>query len=177
MQVDGLGDEIEGSRLECLHSGLHIAVSSDNGDWQIRVVLLNMFLGSLKQNTLFAAPKPVSPVMPIEQSDEITIRLKEQMEAGVYRKLGLTIGSLAEQIDIQEHNLRRLINKQLGYRNFNDFLNSYRVEEAAEKLKNEDLPVLTIALDSGFGSLTSFNQAFKQTYGMTPSQHRKQSSG
>lgn len=137
--------------------------------------VLNLYLGGLKKNTLFAVSKPVTAVIPIYESDDLKATLKQKMEQGIYRKAGLTIGELAAQIEIQEHNLRRLINHQLGYRNFNDFLNSYRVEEAARKLKEGDSPIITIALEAGFGSLTSFNQAFKLTFGMTPTQHRRQS--
>jgi AraC-like DNA-binding protein len=39
-------------------------------------------------------------------------------------------------------------------------------------LAAEDLPILTIALDSGYGSIGPFNRAFRQRYGMTPTEYR-----
>jgi AraC-like DNA-binding protein len=137
-------------------------------------VIFSLYLGGLRSDVLFVQPKAPQSMVPIDENNELAARLKETMEAGIYRETGLTIGNLAKQIDMQEHSLRRLINKKLGYRNFNDFLNSYRIEEAAHKLKSESQPILTIALDSGFGSLTSFNSAFKQTFGIPPSQFRKE---
>ncbi|WP_299981655.1 helix-turn-helix domain-containing protein [uncultured Pseudoteredinibacter sp.] len=94
----------------------------------------------------------------------------------IYREMGLTIGQLADKIEIQEYRLRRIINAGLGYRNFNDFLNRYRVQEACERLASkteQDTAVLNIALDAGFRSLSSFNKAFKDSQGMTPTAYRK----
>jgi AraC-like DNA-binding protein len=94
----------------------------------------------------------------------------------LYAEMGLTIGRLAKELDIQEYKLRQMINTQLGYRNFSDFLNSYRINETAQRLRHDndkDLPILTIALDVGFRSLSSFNKAFKTTYGQTPTEYRK----
>jgi len=72
--------------------------------------------------------------------------------------------------------LRDLINDGLGHRNFNAFLNSYRIEEAKAALADPDqidVPVLTIALDAGFQSLAPFNRAFKADTGLTPTEFRR----
>jgi AraC-like DNA-binding protein len=68
--------------------------------------------------------------------------------------------------------LRALINQQQGYRNFNDFLHHYRLQEASARLTSEDLPILTIALESGYASIGPFNRAFRQRFGMTPTEYR-----
>jgi AraC-like DNA-binding protein len=93
-----------------------------------------------------------------------------------YRREGLTIGTLAVRLGIPEHRLRGLINDGLGHRNFNAFLNRYRIEEAKTALADPgqiDVPVLTIALDSGFQSLAPFNRAFKADTGLTPTEFRR----
>lgn len=90
----------------------------------------------------------------------------------LYRREGLTLGALAEALGMGEAALRTLINQQLGYRNFNDFLHHYRLQEAAVRLASEDLPILTIALECGYGSIGPFNRAFRQRMGMTPSEYR-----
>ena len=100
-------------------------------------------------------------------------RLTEAMSGQhLYRREGLTLAALAQDLGLGEAGLRTLINQQLGYRNFNDFLHRYRLQEAAPRLVNEDLPVLTIALECGYGSIGPFNRAFKQSMGMTPSEYR-----
>jgi AraC-like DNA-binding protein len=89
-----------------------------------------------------------------------------------YRSEGLTVASLAAQLDMGQAALRTLINQELGYRNFNDFLHHHRLQEAAARLATEDLPILTIALECGYGSIGPFNRAFRQRFGMTPTEYR-----
>ena len=94
----------------------------------------------------------------------------------VYREPDLSIASLAKKLDIPEYRLRRLINEQLGHRNFSAFINGYRLAEAETALGDPaqaDVPILTIALDAGFGSIGPFNRAFKAHTGLTPSEYRR----
>jgi AraC-like DNA-binding protein len=94
----------------------------------------------------------------------------------IYRQEGLSIGGLAARLDLPEYRLRQLIDEGLGYRNFNAFLNHYRIDEAKAALSNvsqRDVPVLTIAMDAGFQSIGPFNRAFKADTGMTPTEFRR----
>ena len=94
----------------------------------------------------------------------------------VYRQEGLTIGVLAVKLGLPEHRLRTLINEGLGHRNFNAFLNRYRIDEAKAALGDPDqmeVPILTIALDAGFQSITPFNRAFKADTRLTPTEFRR----
>ena len=93
-----------------------------------------------------------------------------------YRQEGLTIGVLAVKLGMPEYRLRTLINDGLGHRNFNAFLNRYRLDEAKAALADRsqaEVPVLTIALDAGFQSLAPFNRAFKADTGLTPTEFRR----
>ncbi|MGJ5196649.1 MULTISPECIES: helix-turn-helix domain-containing protein [unclassified Bradyrhizobium] len=94
----------------------------------------------------------------------------------VYRQENVTIGMLATKLSIPEYRLRRLINGELGYRNFNTFLNAHRIEEAKAALADPaqaEVPVITIAMDAGFQSLGPFNRAFKAVTGVTPTEYRR----
>lgn len=98
----------------------------------------------------------------------------------LYRQEGLTIGVLAGRLGLPEYRLRRAINRGLGYRNFNEYLNRHRLADAKHALADPSqatVPVLTIALDSGFQSLGPFNRAFKADTGMTPTEYRKAAEG
>ena len=93
-----------------------------------------------------------------------------------YRREGLTIGSLSARLGVPEYRLRQLINEGLGHRNFNAFLNGYRIEDAKTALadpEQRDVPVLTIAMDAGFQSLGPFNRAFKASTDLTPTEFRR----
>ncbi|WP_421932902.1 helix-turn-helix domain-containing protein [Phenylobacterium sp.] len=121
-----------------------------------------------------------APVRPIEPADQgLAAALDQAMSVDrAYRQEGLTIGKLAERLGTPEYRLRRLINSRLGQRNFNAYLNSYRIAEAKAALADRDqdaVPILTIALDAGFNSLGPFNRAFRAETGMTPTDFRRAS--
>lgn len=93
-----------------------------------------------------------------------------------WRREGLTIGDLANDLKIPEHRLRRLINDQLGHRNFAAFTNAHRIEAAKAMLADvahARQSVSSIAFDLGFGSLGPFNRGFKEATGVTPSEWRR----
>ncbi len=96
----------------------------------------------------------------------------------LYAQDGVTITALAEVLGTQEHVLRRVINRGLGFRNFNDFLHTHRLREASARLRDpaaRRIPVLTIALEAGYGSIGPFNRAFRERFGMTPTEYRRAS--
>lgn len=102
--------------------------------------------------------------------------LRKLMADGAWREEGLTVAALAVKVGVPEHQLRKLINGQLGYRNFSAFLNSYRIEEAKAALADPAQArrqILQIALDLGYGSIAPFNRAFKDATGLTPTEFRK----
>lgn len=112
--------------------------------------------------------------------DQVHSPLAEQLiaqmsEQRAYAREGLSIDSLATSLATTPHQLRKIINGELGYRNFNAFINGYRVREVANRMKTTEFaqtPVLTLALDAGFRSMAPFNRAFKDTFGRTPSEYR-----
>jgi len=129
--------------------------------------------------TLQAAATPVEiGLAPADRA--ALIKLETEMGAGeAWRREGLTIGALADEVGIPEHRLRRLINDQLGHRNFAAYVNARRIEAAKQRLRDAahaQASVSTIAFDLGFGSLGPFNRAFKDATGVTPSEWRRQGS-
>nr|WP_246312359.1 helix-turn-helix domain-containing protein [Aquabacterium terrae] len=94
----------------------------------------------------------------------------------LYRQPGLTIGALANRLAVPEYRLRRLVNQRLGQRNFNSWLNGYRIADVRAALADPaqaEVPVLTLAMDAGFTSLGPFNRAFKAETGTTPTEYRR----
>jgi len=135
-------------------------------------------------NTASDQPVPTPPEQ-VGEADNVTQQeqryidriLKAMREDRLYAESGLTIGDLATKVSLQEYRLRRLINQTLHFRNFNQFLNQYRIEEAARRLRDPEeahIPISSIALDVGYLSLSSFNKAFKEKLGQTPSAWRQQ---
>ncbi|GAA4650302.1 hypothetical protein GCM10023116_25850 [Kistimonas scapharcae] len=126
-------------------------------------------------NTAIDVNKSEKPASADPIEDTTFSRLQSLMETEfIYREDSLTIGELAGRLNMQEYRLRSLINRQLGYRNFNDYLNHFRIREIRERLSDpnqKEIPILTIALEAGFHSLSAFNRAFKNRMGITPSQY------
>jgi AraC-like DNA-binding protein len=94
-----------------------------------------------------------------------------------YRSENLTVASLAARLDVPEYRLRRVINQRLGHRNFNAYVNGFRLDETCAALADpakRDRPVLSIALDAGFQSIGPFNRAFKAATGLTPTEFRRE---
>jgi AraC-like DNA-binding protein len=144
--------------------GLMAAWNSLGVAWEAPVRVAALPVGAATE----AAP-PADPVL--------LGRLEQMMTAErIYRQDGLTIGGLAVRLRVPEYRLRQAINEGLGYRNFNVFLNRYRIDEAKAALADatqREVPVLTIAMDAGFRSIGPFNRAFKAETGMTPSEFRR----
>jgi AraC-like DNA-binding protein len=82
----------------------------------------------------------------------------------------------ADQVGISKNRLSQIIN-QVYQQNFNQLINEKRIEIAIHRLVNEEWKNLTIegiAQEVGFKSRTTFNKAFQEKTGITPSQFRKQ---
>ena len=92
-----------------------------------------------------------------------------------YRDHRLTIAKLAGEVGVSQDRLRRLINRELGYANFNAYINAIRVDAVRRRFADpgsSDEPILTLAIDAGFKSVSVFNKAFKSATGQTPSHYR-----
>ncbi len=131
----------------------------------------------LRRGTDFAASASGPKSAPQGVTPLLLKRLEQLMtDERVFRQERLTIGALASRLAVPEERLRRAIHEGLGYRNFNAFINHYRLEDAKAALSDPsqcEVPVLTIAMDSGFQSLGPFNRAFKADTGLTPTEYRR----
>lgn len=101
--------------------------------------------------------------------------LKKHMETNEpFLDSSITIQDLSNQMHLNVRDLSVLINHTIG-QHFFDFINNYRIEKAKEILRDPDkkqLTVLEILYEVGFNSKSSFNTAFKNHTGLTPTQYR-----
>jgi AraC-like DNA-binding protein len=87
----------------------------------------------------------------------------------------LTLADLATRLDTTPHKLSEVLNAEIG-QTFYDFVNGYRVREVQRRIKAGEartLKMLALALDAGFASKSTFNQAFKKHTSQTPSDFRE----
>ena len=104
-------------------------------------------------------------------SDRIKVAMEEE---SLFQESSLTVRALAEHLTSQEYLVRRAINNHMGYRNFSEFLNKYRISKAQHLLTDSDEPITNIGFNVGYTSLSSFFTAFKSVHGLTPKQYREQ---
>ncbi|MDX1444369.1 MAG: AraC family transcriptional regulator [Gammaproteobacteria bacterium] len=140
-------------------------------------LVATLLLRSQRANSV----EPAGPLPDPSVADDLPPRmatLLKQLDAflakGGYLQQGLTIKSLSTELACPQYLLRRLINEHIGYRNFSAFLNAYRIPDACKRLATSaHEPILSIALDLGYGSIGPFNRAFKAATGTTPTEYRQ----
>ncbi len=110
----------------------------------------------------------------IPDSDiEIVKSLMENDKA--YLNPELNLSDLAKQANMSRAQLSEIINSGFN-KNFNDFVNMYRVDAFKNMLKNnkhQQLSLLGIAEECGFNSKATFNRVFKKLTNFSPSEYLK----
>ena len=112
--------------------------------------------------------------------DDEATRLKESLFALMdaeqpWKDSELTLADLATRLGTTPHKLSEVLNSEVG-QTFYDFVNGYRVREVQRRIRAGEartLKMLALALDAGFASKSTFNQAFKKHTSQTPSGFRQ----
>lgn len=111
-------------------------------------------------------PKKKNP-----EAFRILEKLEKAMETErLYLKPNLSLQMLADQVGISPKEISHALN-QAGNTNFNDFVNTRRIDDFCIRAAGENNSKLTIfgmAQESGFYSPATFQRAFKKAKGMSP---------
>jgi AraC-like DNA-binding protein len=83
----------------------------------------------------------------------------------------LDLAGLAAIAGLGKHHFLRIFRRSVGMTP-SQYVLRVRMGRAARRLATSKAPVLAVALDSGFGDLSTFNARFRATFGMTPSKYR-----
>lgn len=170
----GLSPRLDVAPLVRLADAGALALIAATVAWSLMRISTNGLLAmGAPEGLRLAASQPA-----LEAQDRgLLLRLERTMTTDrAYRDDSLTIGRLAHNLGVPEYRMRRVINQGLGQRNFAAYLNGHRIAEAKAALADpsqDAVPILTIALDAGFGSLAPFNRAFKAATGVTPTEYRR----
>ncbi len=108
------------------------------------------------------------------RSSVLQLVQNQVQQQALYRNSELTLAMLADQVGVNVHHLSETLN-QHGGKNFNLFINEYRVAEVCQQLgEPSQRNLIDLAMDAGFSSKSSFNAIFKKITGKTPSVYRQQ---
>lgn len=144
-------------------------------------------MNDLKKDQRYLAYK--NEIFNVEEAQSIGSEKKELLNASTAQKYQelvlenikehhpyldscLSLRSFAEQVKIHPNQLSWLLNERFG-KNFNEFINHYRIETFKSLAKdplNAHITIMGLAYDSGFNSKTAFNTYFKKETGLTPRQ-------
>ncbi|MBR9917506.1 helix-turn-helix domain-containing protein [bacterium] len=113
----------------------------------------------------------INSLLSEDEIEKYLNQLEKLMEEDeIYLDPSLSLRLLAEKLDMQANKLSWMINEKIG-KNFNEYINTFRVrtfKEMALNPDNSNLTLLGLAYDSGFNSKTVFNAFFKRMEGITP---------
>ena len=122
-------------------------------------------------------PQTSPPIIPANNwqglNDDLT-RLMEEKKP--FLDGSMKLSQLATQLGVSDAELSRFLNQRHG-KNYKEFINTYRVNEAKILLSQAEEgfdSIYGIALDSGFNSKATFNRVFKQMTGLSPSEYKRQ---
>lgn len=89
-----------------------------------------------------------------------------------YHNEALTLRFLSRRLGYSEFHTTRKF-KEISGMQFRDYLRHRKLAFALKEVRDGEKNLLDIAFDYGFSSHEAFTRAFKDTYGITPSEYRK----
>lgn len=109
--------------------------------------------------------------------DAIIMELKTIMETEkAFASEDVSLSLIADELGITPHQLSEIINKNL-HKNFNSFINEYRIKEAQKMLIEEpERTITSIAIAVGFNTNTAFSTIFSRSTGLSPKEYRRKHS-
>jgi len=155
----------------------------DMVDWYpiyIPLVILIYYLGikgymmTAEEET--AAKKAAMPPAPIPDTiigEAIPLLLKAMEQDQLYLNPELNLSLVAQHTGLPPKTISAVLNQHLQ-KSFNEFVNEYRVAAFKQKIaasQQEQYTIMSLALESGFNSLPTFQRAFRNNTGMSPREY------
>lgn len=120
---------------------------------------------------LFADVFPKLKLMPLLKSDNSALHgILEFCSHSYTDKLSLE--TVAREVHLNKYYVSHLISAKINL-TFTDYINNLRVSAACEQLRETDKKIANISEDVGFGTIRSFNRAFRQLMNTTPERYRE----
>ena len=179
-QMGVVGDTVNLNINYLLFQLIHLASSQDDGVNQ-EEILHFISESSFEEGIMRGSSSHLSRFA-IEYAEYLT-QLRKNVSRGVLAEIekevrenyaeNLTLRELSTKYYVNSAYLGQLFRKKYGV-SFKDYLNNYRMEEAATRLLRTDDKIYQIAQDVGYKDLDYFINRFIAAKGCTPAKFRKQ---
>jgi AraC-like DNA-binding protein len=128
----------------------------------------------ISHRPLFQRNTGATLLLPAGVMEQAVSELTKAMVTGkLYLNPDLTLSILAAHISIPPKTVSAALNQHF-HKNFNEFINEYRVQAIREKMQHEEYrrqTIASLAYDCGFNSLSTFQRSFKSVTGVTPREY------
>ncbi len=135
------------------------------------------FLALIKPDLFIHKQKYANSSLAVNEKDILFNKLIEFVTTSKpYLEPSLTLKKLSDDLDMPLKSISQLINEKQN-QNFNDFINTFRIEESKRYMQDiscANLTIQEIFYKSGFNSKSTFNLIFKKQTGYTPLEYRRQ---
>ena len=108
-----------------------------------------------------------------EEDGAIVARLTQLFEVtALHKETELNLRRMARRLGLPDRSVSRAINKTQNM-SVSQFVNGFRIRDAAQMLRQSDQTILQVSLSAGFMTKSNFNREFARVMGQTPSQWRQ----
>jgi signal transduction histidine kinase/DNA-binding response OmpR family regulator/ligand-binding sensor domain-containing protein len=161
------------SRIEGLEQGAdaYLAKPFEEAELAVRIRKLLELREALQTRYQDADFWEKKPTKPSHTEDAFVLRVRTLVEKNL-EDSSFGIPQLCHQLGISRVHLHRKL-KALTNQSTSHFIRRIRLQKAHELLRTSDLNVSEIAYEVGFADPTYFSRLYRETFGESPSQHRK----
>lgn len=103
-------------------------------------------------------------------TDDRVQRIVQFVEGSYHRKLSLE--EIGRHVEMSSSSVCRYF-KRRTHQNLWEYINSYRINRAAQAIIETDRPISEIGAACGFNNISNFNHTFREHLGTTPSDYRR----
>ena len=108
-----------------------------------------------------------------DHMESLAARIEKSMQQdALYLDPNLSLQKLSRYVGALPNHISQTLNDQIGS-TFFDYVAHWRIEASKSLLKSSDASVLSVALEVGFNSKSTFYKAFGRETGLSPNQYRK----
>lgn len=108
------------------------------------------------------------------KKEESTVDLVEQAKAYISERYmkDISLDEVSKQVKVSPYYFSKLFKKKTG-QNFIEYLTEVRIQKAKELLKNTDMSMKEVSIQSGYSDPNYFSRIFKKSTRLSPTEYKE----